>query len=90
MKLGFLIGAWSGAQFRLPLERIRLVEELGYDSVWSSEAYGADALSPLAYLAAVTDRIKLGTAVVQISAPHAGRHRHGVRDHRGDGGPAGA
>lgn len=68
MKLGFLIGAWSGAQFRLPVERIRLVEDLGYDSVWSSEAYGADALTPLAYLAAVTDRIRLGTAVVQISA----------------------
>ena len=68
MKLGFLIGAWSGAEFRLPLDRIRLVEDLGYDSIWSSEAYGADALTPLAYLAAVTDRIKLGTAVVQISA----------------------
>ncbi len=68
MKLGYLIGAWSGAEFRLPLERIRLVEDLGYDSVWSSEAYGADALTPLAYLAAVTDRIKLGTAVVQIGA----------------------
>ena len=68
MKLGYLLGAWSGAELRLPLERVRLVEELGYDSVWSSEAYGADALSPLAYLAAVTDRIKLGTGVVQVSA----------------------
>jgi F420-dependent oxidoreductase-like protein len=68
MKLGYLIGAWSGAEFRIPVERIQRVEELGYDSVWSSEAYGADALTPLAYLAAVTERIKLGTAVVQIGA----------------------
>src|SRR5439155_8907168 len=37
-------------------------------SVWTAEAYGSDALSPLAYLAAVTDRIKLGTAVVQLAA----------------------
>jgi F420-dependent oxidoreductase-like protein len=68
VKLGYLLGAWSGAELRIPVERVRLVEELGYDSVWSSEAYGADALSPLAYLAAVTDRIRLATGVVQISA----------------------
>ncbi len=68
VKLGLLLGAWSGANLELPVARVKLAEELGYDSVWSSEAYGADALSPLAYLAAVTDRIKLATAVVQIGA----------------------
>jgi F420-dependent oxidoreductase-like protein len=68
MKLGLLLGAWSGARLDVPVARVKLAEELGYDSVWSSEAYGADALSPLAYLAALTDRIKLATGVVQIGA----------------------
>jgi F420-dependent oxidoreductase-like protein len=68
VKLGLMLGAWSGADLELPVARVKLAEELGFDSVWSSEAYGADALSPLAYLAAVTDRIKLATAVVQIGA----------------------
>jgi F420-dependent oxidoreductase-like protein len=47
---------------------VQLAERLGYDSVWTAEAYGADALTPLAYLAACTSRIKLATGVVQISA----------------------
>jgi alkanesulfonate monooxygenase SsuD/methylene tetrahydromethanopterin reductase-like flavin-dependent oxidoreductase (luciferase family) len=68
VKLGLMLGAWSGAQLRLPVERVKLAEDLGYDSVWSSEAYGADALGPLAYLTSVTERIKLATAVVQIGA----------------------
>ena len=63
-----MLGAWFGANLKVPVERVKLAEELGYDSVWSAEAYGADALSPLAYLAAVTDRIKLATGVVQIGA----------------------
>ena len=68
MRLGYLLSAWDGAQLELPVERVQLAERLGYDSVWSSEAYGAEALSPLAYLAAVTDRIRLGTSVVQLAA----------------------
>lgn len=40
---------------------------MGYDSVWSSEAYGADAVTPLAYLAAKTSRIKLGTGILQLA-----------------------
>jgi F420-dependent oxidoreductase-like protein len=68
MKLGLLLEAWNGRDLQLPIDNVRLVEQLGYDSVWSSEAYGADALSPLAYLAAITDRIKLATSVVQIAA----------------------
>jgi len=63
-----MLGAWSGSNLEVPVARVARAEALGYDSVWSSEAYGADALSPLAYLAAVTDRIKLATAVVQIGA----------------------
>ena len=47
---------------------IQQAEALGYHSVWSAEAYGADALTPLAYIAAVTRHIKLGTAIAQVAA----------------------
>src|SRR5690606_25903950 len=47
---------------------IKAVEALGYHSVWTAEAYGCDALTPLAFIAAHTSRIKLGTAVVQLAA----------------------
>jgi F420-dependent oxidoreductase-like protein len=43
-------------------------EELGYDSIWTSEAWGADAFTPLAYMAAATSTIRLGTAIAQIAA----------------------
>ena len=67
MKLGLSIG-YSGAQMDLPVERVQRAEKLGYDSVWTAEAYGSDAITPLAYLAAVTSRIKLGTGIIQVSA----------------------
>ena len=67
MKLGLSIG-YSGAVMDLPVERILRAERLGYDSVWTAEAYGSDAVTPLAYLAAITKRIKLGTAIMQVSA----------------------
>jgi F420-dependent oxidoreductase-like protein len=67
MKLGLSIG-YSGPTMELPVERVQLAERLGYDSVWTAEAYGSDAMTPLAYLAAVTKRIKLGTAIMQVAA----------------------
>jgi F420-dependent oxidoreductase-like protein len=67
MKLGLSLG-YSGAEMRLPIERVQLAERLGYDSVWSAEAYGSDAVTPLAYLAAVTSRIRLGTGIAQLAA----------------------
>ncbi len=67
MKLGLMLG-YSGGQLHLPVEKVQLAERLGYDSVWTAEAYGSDALSPLAYLAAKTERIRLGTAVIQLAA----------------------
>jgi F420-dependent oxidoreductase-like protein len=67
MKLGIGIG-YSGAQLRIPVERIQAAERLGYDSVWTAEAYGSDAISPLAYLAAKTSRIRLGTGIIQLAA----------------------
>ncbi len=65
MKLGINIG-YSGAQMTLPLDLVLQIERMGYDSVWTAEAYGSDAVTPLAYLAAKTTRIKLGTAIMQI------------------------
>ncbi len=68
MKLAYGLDLYRGAQLEVPVDLIRRCEELGYHSVWTAEAYGSDALSPLAYLAALTDRIKLGTGVVQAVA----------------------
>src|SRR5262245_13110909 len=67
MKLGLSLG-YSGAHLRLPVERVQVAERLGFDSVWTAEAYGSDAITPLAYLAAVTTRIRLGTGIMQLAA----------------------
>ena len=67
MKLGLSIG-YSGAHLDVPVKLVQRAEELGYDSVWTAEAYGSDAVTPLAYLAAVTKRIKLGTGIMQLAA----------------------
>ncbi|MFT5202934.1 MAG: F420-dependent oxidoreductase-like protein [Candidatus Aldehydirespiratoraceae bacterium] len=50
------------------LELSVAAEDAGFDCIWSAESWGSDAFSPLAYIAAHTDRIKLGTGVVQLSA----------------------
>jgi Luciferase-like monooxygenase len=73
MKLGLSIG-YSGAHLELPVALVQRAEELGYDSVWTAEAYGSDAITPLAFLAAKTSRIKLGSA-------NAGQRRHVGRQH---------
>ncbi len=67
MKLGLTLGYW-GAQPSDPIDLVLEAERLGYDSAWTAEAYGSDAFSPLCWLGARTSRIKLGTAVVQLSA----------------------
>src|SRR2546425_8187418 len=53
------------------LQIARTAEDLGYDSIWSAEAYGSDAASVLAWLAAGTSRIKLGAGIFQIPARSA-------------------
>jgi F420-dependent oxidoreductase-like protein len=68
MKLALRLDLYRAAKLEVPLDLVREAEDLGYHSVWTAEAYGTDALSPLAYLAAVTRRIKLATAVVQLAA----------------------
>ena len=68
LKLGLNMGYWAGGPPPGAAETIRGAERLGFDSVWTAEAYGSDALVPLAWWGATTERIKLGTAIVQISA----------------------
>jgi F420-dependent oxidoreductase-like protein len=89
MKLGLSIG-YSGAHLSLPLERVQLAERLGFDSVWTAEAYGSDAVTPLAYLAAVTKRIRLGTGIMQLAArtPAAAAMAMGTLDALAGGGRA--
>jgi F420-dependent oxidoreductase-like protein len=67
MKLGLLLG-YSGTDLTLPLDRVLEAEKLGFDSVWSSEAYGSDAVTPAAWVLARTTRIKVGTAIMQMPA----------------------
>jgi F420-dependent oxidoreductase-like protein len=67
MKLGLTL-PWANPRVQLPLERVLLAERLGFDSVWTAEIYGQDAITPLAFLAAHTRRIRLGTAVIQAAA----------------------
>ncbi|MCB0996650.1 MAG: LLM class flavin-dependent oxidoreductase, partial [Acidimicrobiales bacterium] len=68
MKLGLTWGYWGAAPPQDFVELTMEAERLGFDSVWTAESWGSDAFSPLAYVAANTSRIKLGTAVVQMAA----------------------
>lgn len=67
MKLGLNLGYWSAAA-RDPAPLACEAEKLGFDSVWVAEAYSSDAVTILAWLAAKTERIRLGSAVLQIPA----------------------
>ena len=66
MRLGLNIG-YSGSQLTIDMDRVRHAENLGFDSVWTAEAYGSDAITSLAWIAAQTTKIKLGTAILQMS-----------------------
>jgi F420-dependent oxidoreductase-like protein len=68
MDLGLMVGYWQGGG---PWDFVSLAQQaeaLGFESVWTAEAYGSDAFSPLCWIGAHTSRIRLGTGVVQISA----------------------
>lgn len=67
MKLGLALGT-SGRDPAVPLDRVLDAETLGFDSVWTSEAYGTDAVAPAAWVLARTTRIKAGTAIMQMPA----------------------
>ncbi|MEU3228141.1 LLM class F420-dependent oxidoreductase [Streptomyces sp. NPDC006976] len=68
MRLGLALGYWGRGPDAAQLELARAAEDLGYASVWTSEAWGSDAFTPLTWIAAHTSRIRLGTAVAQMAA----------------------
>jgi F420-dependent oxidoreductase-like protein len=68
LRLGLNTGYWAGGPPLGALEMVQEAERLGFDSMWTAEAYGSDAITPLAWWGASTTKIKLGTAIVQISA----------------------
>lgn len=67
MKLGLFID-YAASKITIPLSLVQRAEALGFDSVWTAEAYGTDAITPLAYIAAHTSRIRLATGIAQVSA----------------------
>jgi F420-dependent oxidoreductase-like protein len=68
LKLGLNTGYWAGGPPPGIEDTILEAEKLGYDSVWTAEAYGSDCLTPLAWWGAKTSKLRLGTAIVQMSA----------------------
>jgi F420-dependent oxidoreductase-like protein len=67
MKLGFLLG-YSGKEIHIPMDLIKQAESMGYDSVWTAEAYGNDAISTATWVLAQTEKIRVGTAIMQMPA----------------------
>ncbi|MBI2216568.1 MAG: LLM class F420-dependent oxidoreductase [Candidatus Rokubacteria bacterium] len=65
MKLALHL-SYSGAQVAIDMERVLEAERLGFDSIWTAEAYGSDAVVPASWIAARTGRIHVGTAIMQI------------------------
>lgn len=68
MKLGLALGYWGAGPPPGTDELVDTAEDLGFDSLWTAEAYGSDAFTPLAWYGARTRRIRLGTSVAQMSA----------------------
>lgn len=68
MKLGLIWGYWGQLPPPNLVEMTQEAERLEFDSVWTAESWGSDAFGPLAFLAAQTSKIKLGTSVVQLAA----------------------
>jgi len=68
MQLALGLGSGASGPPSGAVEQVAAAEDLGFDSMWSAEAYGSDALTPLAWWGASTERIGLGTSICQISA----------------------
>lgn len=68
MRLGYHTGYWSAGPPPGAADAVRTADRIGLDSVWTAEAYGSDAFTPLAWWGAGTTRVRLGTAVAQIAA----------------------
>jgi F420-dependent oxidoreductase-like protein len=67
MKLGMQVG-YSGAGIADHVESAKLADELGFDSIWTAEAYGSDAITPLVWMGAHTKNVKLATGIMQMPA----------------------
>lgn len=67
MRLGIMAG-YSGARIEILLETIQEADRAGVYAVWTAEAYGSDAVTPLAWIGAQTKQLKLGTAIMQMPA----------------------
>jgi len=68
LKLGYNTGYWGSGPPNGALDAIKEAERLGYSSVWTAEAYGSDAITPLAWWGAHTEKVQLGTGIIQMSA----------------------
>jgi F420-dependent oxidoreductase-like protein len=72
VKLGWRLGGWTPRDAALAREIAGSADSLGLDSIWLGETYGADAISPLAWLGAVAgERVRLGTAILPMAARSA-------------------
>src|SRR3954453_799426 len=88
MKLGVHVGYWGlGLTSQDQIDIIREAEKLGYDSVWTAEAYGSDAATILGWIAAQTSKIKIGSAIFQMPPrrPGMGGMTAATRDQLSDG-----
>jgi F420-dependent oxidoreductase-like protein len=68
IKLGYNTGYWSAGPPHGALEAVLEAEKMGFNSIWTAEAYGSDALTPLAWWGAKTEKVQLGTAIMQMAA----------------------
>jgi F420-dependent oxidoreductase-like protein len=68
MKLGLQLGYWGAGPPADAGGQVAEAERLGYDSIWTAEAYGSDALTPLSWWGSHTSKVRLGTALCQLSA----------------------
>ena len=65
MRLGLNLG-YAAGKIELPVELVQAADEMGVYAIWTAEAYGSDSVTPLAWLGALTNQIKLGTAIMQM------------------------
>ena len=82
MKLGLQLGYWGAQPPTNHAELVAAAEEAGFDTVFTAEAWGSDAYTPLAWWGRATSRMRLGTSVVQLSARTPDRVRDGGADPR--------
>ncbi|WP_141548168.1 LLM class flavin-dependent oxidoreductase, partial [Nocardia farcinica] len=68
MKFGLQLGYWGAAPPPHAAEVVVAAEEAGFDAVFAAESWGSDAFTPLAWWGSATERVRLGTSVVQLSA----------------------